>query len=53
VNVMSTFQLPIMFGDCAWDKAAQHVWKINIRITRQGLATSKCCTAAGQDEGVF
>jgi hypothetical protein len=29
---MSTFQLPIMLGDCAWDKAAPHVWANTIRI---------------------
>jgi hypothetical protein len=46
-KVISTVQLPIMFGDCAWAKATQHVCKINIRITRQGLATPKCCTLAG------
>src|SRR2546421_6537684 len=32
VNVMSTFQVPIMFGDCAWDKAARHVWATTIGI---------------------
>jgi hypothetical protein len=42
-----------MFGDCAWDKATQHVWKIKTRITRQGLAIPKCCTAGEQDEDVF
>jgi hypothetical protein len=42
-----------MFGDCAWVKATQHVWKINIKMTRQELATTKCCMPAGQDEGLF
>jgi hypothetical protein len=83
-NVISTFQLPMTFADCAWVQATQHVWKINIRINgcivftissnfdlvypsscsalvlisahdRRSslLATSKCCTPAGQDEDVF
>jgi hypothetical protein len=52
-KVNSTFQLPIMFGDCAWVKATQDAWKINIRITRLGFATPKCCTPAGQDEDLF
>jgi hypothetical protein len=52
-KVISTFHLPIMFGDCAWVKATQHVWKINIKMTRQELATPKCCMPAGQDEDLF
>jgi hypothetical protein len=51
--VISTFHLPIMFGDCAWVKATQHVWKINIKMTRREFATTKCCMPAGQDEDLF
>jgi hypothetical protein len=37
VNAISTFQLPIILGDCAWDKAAPPIWANTIRINA-GLA---------------
>ena len=33
------------FGDCAWVKPMEHVWKINIRITRQEMIRLRAATA--------